>query len=407
MKTKRFFDPFTPNRPVDDPEKFAGREEQVDEIVDSLFQIANNNPKHTIITGDRGIGKSSLLLQTKLVGTGVNHLPDRLDIDKGVDRFDFVIAWHDADTNQTPEDITIGLLRDLQQTASTIFSKLNIELDIAGFIKVAKKEEKEKSISDLVDEFTKRIKNLHKNLQSKNKHGILLFVDELDRIKPDSGIATFFKLCAEKLVRDDIKNVAFMTAGITGAIQNLESEHGSIFRTFRDIPLPRLTIDEIKKILISGFEITNRKYDDNVFKLSFDISGGYPELIHLIGSEMLSVDKDNYIDESDFDTAKLKLVTDVRRNRLHSTLKKAGYGKYQLILQAMAKHKSQFVPLQYIASEIGQEQNQFSTNIGNLVQREVIIKVEKGVYSFFDPLLKEYIKNFGIIRVSEEDNTYS
>ena len=140
MKTKRFFDPFTPNRPVDDPEKFAGREEQVDEIVDSLFQIANNNPKHTIITGDRGIGKSSLLLQTKLVGTGVNHLPDRLDIDKGVDRFDFVIAWHDADTNQTPEDITIGLLRDLQQTASTIFSKLNIELDIAGFIKVAKKE---------------------------------------------------------------------------------------------------------------------------------------------------------------------------------------------------------------------------------------------------------------------------
>ena len=405
MITKRFIDPFTPNRPVDDPEKFAGRTEQVDEIIDSLFQIANNNPKHTIITGDRGIGKSSLLLQTKLVGTGDNHIPDRLDIDKGLDGFDFLIAWHDADTSQTPEDITIGLLRDLENRAHNICSNLKIEFDVAGFIKIAKNDDKDKSISDLVDEFTKRIKRLHKNLQSQNKHGILLFIDELDRIKPDSGIATFFKLCAEKFARDDMKNIAFMTAGITGAIQNLESEHGSIFRTFRDIPLPRLTIDEIKKILISGFEITNRKYDDNVFKLSFDISGGYPELIHLIGSEMLSVDEDNYIDESDFNNAKLKLVTDVRRNKLHSTLEKAGYGKYQLILQAMAKYKSQFVPLQYIASEIGQEQNQFSTNIGNLVQREVITKVEKGVYSFFDPLLKEYIKNFGIIQVSEEENT--
>lgn len=405
MKTKRFIDPFTPNRPVDDPEKFAGREEQVDEIIDSLFQIANNNPKHTIITGDRGIGKSSLLLQTKLMGAGDNRLPDRLDLDKGLDGFDFVIAWHDADANQTPEDITIGLLRDLNNVSTNIFDTLKIELDIAGFIKVAKKEEKEKSISDLVDEFTKRIKNVHKNLQSKNKYGILLFIDELDRIKPDSGIATFFKLCAEKLVRDDMKNVAFMTAGITGAIQNLESEHGSIFRTFRDIPLPRLTITEIKKILISGFEITNHTYDNDVFKLAFDISGGYPEPVHLIGSEMLSVDEDGYIDVSDFNEAKIKLVKDVRRNKLHSILERAGYGKYQLILEAMAKHESQFVPLKHIANEIGQAQNQFSTNISNLVQRGVIIKVEKGVYSFLDPLLKEYIRNFGIIQISEEDNT--
>jgi len=135
MKTKRFIDPFTPNRPVDDPEKFAGREEQVDEIIDSLFQIANNNPKHTIITGDRGIGKSSLLLQTKLMGAGDNRLPDRLDLDKGLDGFDFVIAWHDADANQTPEDITIGLLRDLNNVSTNIFDTLKIELDIAGFIK--------------------------------------------------------------------------------------------------------------------------------------------------------------------------------------------------------------------------------------------------------------------------------
>lgn len=58
---KRFIDPFFPNHPVDDPDRFAGRNVQVEEVIDSLFQIKNSNPKHSIITGDRGIGKSSLL----------------------------------------------------------------------------------------------------------------------------------------------------------------------------------------------------------------------------------------------------------------------------------------------------------------------------------------------------------
>jgi hypothetical protein len=51
LMRQRFVDPFFPNRPVDDPGRFAGRVEQVDEVVDSLYQISNENPKHTIITG--------------------------------------------------------------------------------------------------------------------------------------------------------------------------------------------------------------------------------------------------------------------------------------------------------------------------------------------------------------------
>jgi formylglycine-generating enzyme required for sulfatase activity len=68
--------------------RFAGRQTQVDEAIDSLYQIANGNPKHTIITGDRGIGKSSLLLQTRLVAQGNNRLPKRLGVDIGCDAYD-------------------------------------------------------------------------------------------------------------------------------------------------------------------------------------------------------------------------------------------------------------------------------------------------------------------------------
>ncbi len=96
----RFIDPFFPSRPVKDPDRFAGRSSQVDEVIDSLYQIANGNPKHSIITGDRGIGKSSMLVQTRGVAEGDNRLPNRLKIHLGVPSHDFLCAWHDAAPDQ-------------------------------------------------------------------------------------------------------------------------------------------------------------------------------------------------------------------------------------------------------------------------------------------------------------------
>lgn len=50
--------PFTPQEPVVDPSKFAGRGEPIMNAVDALF-----NNKNIIVTGERGIGKSSVAYQ--------------------------------------------------------------------------------------------------------------------------------------------------------------------------------------------------------------------------------------------------------------------------------------------------------------------------------------------------------
>ncbi len=84
-------------------------------------------------------------------------------------------------------------------------------------------------------------------------------------------------------------------------------------------------------------------------------------------------------------------------------LKSAGSGKYQHILAAMAKYKSQNVPLAHISKEIDYEQNQYSTNMSNLVKRNIVSLVDRGVYCFVDPLLKEYINRFGVITASKDD----
>lgn len=398
----RFVDPFFPNRPVQDPEYFEGRREQVDEVVDALYQIMNNNPKHFVITGDRGIGKSSLLLQIKLLAQGNNSLTDKFEIDKGCDKFEFLISWVDAVENQSLENLVVNILKELQSTISSFFGSLKIDIDLGGFVQISKKEASEKSIADVVNEFCKEIKKAHDKLPKNGKQGILIFIDELDKINPQSGIASFFKLATEKLNRDGVTDVAFACSGITGAVQKLEDEHASIFRTLRDIPLQRFSKDESKEILVNGFNKAGFTFEESVIDEIYKLAAGFPEPLHVIGSEILSVGDDMHLTLEDFELAKEKVIKDVRKNKLGDILKKAGYGKYQLILEAMAKHDSENVPLDVITRHLNVESNQVSTNIGTLIEKNIITRVDRSIYAFVDPLLKEYIKSFGIIKVKED-----
>lgn len=61
--------PFKPTSPAPIG-MFAGRVDEVIELEKALFQTKNNQPMNFMITGDRGIGKSSLLLFMKHVSCG-------------------------------------------------------------------------------------------------------------------------------------------------------------------------------------------------------------------------------------------------------------------------------------------------------------------------------------------------
>ncbi len=394
----RFVDPFSPNRPIDDPLRFAGRSEQVEEVVDSLYQIANGNPKHTVITGNRGIGKSSLLFQAKLLAEGDTRLPDKLGIQLSGQTFNFATGWHDCVRGQDVPGVMRGLAQNTQGKLIRLLGKVDLKLNVLDILSVGAKEQGELSLSDYVTAFTDDAKATADRLTARGSHtGLIYFVDELDRVDPDSGIASFFKLTSERLSRDGYKNVAFFAAGITGAVQQLEDDHASIVRTFRDVPITLWSESESTELLRTGFDAVKASYDRAVFDAVFKLSAGYPEPLHLIGSELLSVDADDHLDLDDLEAARKKVVSDVRRNKLQSLLRNAGSGKYQKILLAMANYKGPNVPLAHISQEIGYEQNQYSSNMGTLVDRNIVTRLSMGVYGFVDPLLREYIREFGII----------
>lgn len=199
------------------------------------------------------------------------------------------------------------------------------------------------------------------------------------------------------MIRINVSKKAFICAGITGAVQKLETEHASIYRTFRDIPIPLLSEDEVEEILTGGFDQVGVSYDQSVIRKTLKVSGRFPEPVHLLGSKMLSVNNDEIINNKDFEDAKTEVVKDARKNKLKDILRSAGSGKYQKILLAVAKYDDPSVPLDFISEEIGYKQNQYSSNMSTLIERSIIKRIDTGVYSFVEPLLKEYIRHFGII----------
>jgi len=66
---KMKFNPFRPNGIVP-PGAFAGRYAELQCLEKVLHQTKNGNPEHFLITGERGIGKSSLLFYMQSIADG-------------------------------------------------------------------------------------------------------------------------------------------------------------------------------------------------------------------------------------------------------------------------------------------------------------------------------------------------
>jgi hypothetical protein len=126
-RPRRFADPFWADRPLTDPDRFAGRRTQVDAVIDSLYQTAHGIGRHTIITGDRGIGKSSLLQQAVVLAEGGTTLAERLVIDLGLSQgrgFEFAIGFHETNSDETLAGLVDNVLRKFQSRGQRLLSGL-------------------------------------------------------------------------------------------------------------------------------------------------------------------------------------------------------------------------------------------------------------------------------------------
>lgn len=243
---------FTPSAPIDEQRLFAGRKDQLRQVMDSVHQKG----QHAIIFGERGVGKTSLAnIIPKIFGT-TGKLAIRVNADN---TDDYSKLWHKI----FDELKIIGKTKRMGFEAEADYSPISL------------------SNAFIVPGENITPGNIRQILATVSNYAHLaIIIDEFDRIKDeDSKIAMADTI---KTFSDHAINVTIVLVGVADSVDGLIKEHQSIERALKQIQMPRMSGDELKLIIDYGLEFLNMTIDEDAKKHITLLSQGLPHYTHLL-----------------------------------------------------------------------------------------------------------------------------
>lgn len=378
---------------------FAGRLEEVQRLEQALLQARAGQPAHFMLTGERGIGKSSLLLYLRYVANGAIALGDQ--------KLSFLIL--DLDVNG--ETTQLGLVQRVELALQKELGKTeparNFLKDAWSFLQ--RVSIMETSISEkracesaelLLDQFAYTIAEVVERTCSENAatmfnakyDGILVLIDEADNCGADLQLGSFLKLFLERLQKRACNRVLIGLAGLPELRTKLHASHPSSLRIFEEMPLERLSDAEVSSVIDMCLARANV---DNVEKTSIDneakaaligLAEGYPHFAQQFGYSAFAADQDGKIDSLDVQRSAfgprgaLELIGDrYYRNDFYNKIQK---DTYRQVLRIMADDLDAWVTRDKIRSKFKGNDTTLRNALQALRTRHIILSKEgeKGVY---------------------------
>lgn len=390
--------PFEPFGPVN-PGSFVGRLDELQRLKSSLLQTSAAKPVNFILTGERGIGKTSLLNYLKYAAKGLIPVEGA--------KFSFIVVDTDIDENTTQ----LGLIAKIQLGLEKALGNQEAGRDFLkkawGFIQrfeaagVKLTEARKTSDDLLLDEFAYSLAETanricsdadSQTLWNAKADGLLILIDEADNGSKGLHLGSFFKLLSERLQRRSCNRVMFGLAGLPELRKVLHESHPSALRIFDELTLDRLSASEVGSVIDLCLDEANRH---NVKQTSVSADGrdllvslseGYPHFIQQFGYAAFAADEDDVIDRQDvLDGAfgphgAFEQIGDrYYRNDFYNKIQKESYRK---VLRIMAENLDGWVTKQQIKTKFKGSDSVLDNAIKALRDRKIIRSKEgeTGVY---------------------------
>ena len=280
---------FLPAREIEIPELFSGRK---DEIIQGLHALRSQGAS-ICIYGRRGVGKSSVAKQLRLVASGYSALTDFIGhpelFDPDLFYFPTVYFYCD-DTIEGPNDLFRKLLADRDalngicryndgiilkktKTKKSQTAKLTYKLLEAA----ATEEHETEDIFAELDPVSAFKSVTAEIVDSASTNSIVVVIDEFERVSSKVGIASIIRTCP---------HVKFILVGVSEDIRLLISDHESIRRQLVEgtIKVNPMTDEMLVEILKRAEAIMREiKFDQSVIANIVELANGYPHWVHLMG----------------------------------------------------------------------------------------------------------------------------
>lgn len=402
------YNPFKPGSIVN-PGMFAGRGAEVLTLERVLFQTKNGNPDHFLIQGERGIGKSSLLLYLQSIATGQLN-----SIQSG--SFRFLTVSLELEPANTYLEIIQKLGAELKRTAAVQQQAKELfksaweflsrwEVNVAGVGVKYSKGPCEIRPQDLLDELTYTVERTVSDMGTA-MDGIVILIDEADKPTHSAHLGKFVKLFTERLTKRGCNRVCIGMAGLPVLLKRLQMSHESSPRIFQILTLEPLLSEGRIKVIQFGLDEAKTKTEREVTItpeaadwISM-FSEGYPQFIQQFAYSAYEADTDNVIDVQDamkgafeengaFKQLGLKYFQELYFDQI-------GSDEYREVLRAMSNHLDGWVNKEEIRQFAKIKESTLNNALAALKKRHIIIAKEgkKGVYSLPSKSFAVWIRGY-------------
>jgi Cdc6-like AAA superfamily ATPase len=239
---------FTPSQPVADRRMFAGREEVLQTIIRSI----EDQRLHTVLYGERGIGKTSLLHMLSQAGVEARY----------------IVVYSSCGANSTFDETFRAAAADIPLLFHSSYAPTTAEA------------ERGSSLADLLPSgplTPKKFGDLCAKLVGTR---VLIILDEFDRCESGAfrrDIAELIKNLSDRLIR-----VQLVLAGVAADLTELVEHIPSIRRNIFALRVPKMTDQEVLQIISNGEREANLIFDRAAGAFVVSVAQGSPYIASLL-----------------------------------------------------------------------------------------------------------------------------
>tara|TARA_R110001583_G_scaffold103641_1_gene250891 strand:+ start:117 stop:1355 length:1239 start_codon:yes stop_codon:yes gene_type:complete len=403
--------PFKPHSPVPTA-MFAGRSSEVDTYETALFQTKSGNPSNILITGERGIGKSSLLTLFKPLANGEILSPD-------YGAFNFITLNTIISTGTNLVTFIQLIQRNLKRQLNkeeTLRKVMGGTWDFVQRIKVMDCGiEKTSQTSDpdlVIDDFAYSLAETcnrvcESSKGEKAKDGIIIFIDEADNACEDLQIGYLLKATTELLQQNGCQKVMFVVAGLNEIIEKLSKSHESSLRIFTQMKVKELKPEDRHYVVDRGLEEGNKINQEQTTISTAakthisTLSEGYPHFIQQFAYSAFEANTDGEISADDVLGGAFEqggaidaIGSRYYASQYHEQIKS---DEYREVLSIMAENLNSWIKKSEIREKFSGKDQTLSDALKALTSRKIILRNSSklGEYRLQQRGFALWIKMFG------------
>lgn len=403
--------PFKPNSPVPTG-MFAGRIEEIKSLIQGLHQTSHNQGANFLITGERGIGKSSLMRLIQPMASGsITTLDDHA--------FKFITVSVSISDRMSLATFIKLIERHLKRELSKIEKIRGFMEDTWAFVQRIKimdsgvdKSQREEEVDLLVDEFSYSlaqtcVRLVNPEKEEEKKDGIVFFVDEADNSCPELHLGYFFKAVTEQLQNHGCDSVMFVVAGLPETVDKLSASHESSVRLFTPLHIKELVPRDRKLVVDMGLDEANKINDEQTtiskeaVGMISTLSEGYPHYIQQFSYSAFEANDDGEISADDVSNGAFNEggALDAIGQRYYKSAfhEKIQSDEYREVLTIMAESMNSWIKKSEIRHSFSGADQTLTDALSAMTTRKIILKnpSTKGEYRLQNRGFALWIKLFG------------